>query len=203
MAIDQPALPEHLLNGLLELVQAFDRLHLRYALIGGLATGYRSRPRYTRDLDFLLEVPQLALPGLLDDLEARGFAVDKLATIRAWTQDHLTAFSFHGVRIDWMKPVLPLFRHIIDNARPENWLGSSIRIASPEGLILTKLIAFRGQDQLDIDNLLAANRGQLDLDFISREWQTVAELDDPRMAWFKERVAQFYLAQDSSEASSD
>src|SRR6516225_6113208 len=73
MPAERPSLPQHLLTGLLELVQALDKLRARYALIGGIATGYRSQPRFTEDLDFLLEVPQIQLPGLLEDLRARGF----------------------------------------------------------------------------------------------------------------------------------
>src|SRR4029077_4090631 len=105
MPVDLPELPQNLLAGLLELVQALDRLGLRYALIGGIAAGYRSRPRFTQDLDFLLDVPQLALPGLLDDLRERGFSCDPETVIREWTREHLTVLSFHGVRIDWLKPL--------------------------------------------------------------------------------------------------
>ena len=72
MAVDLPNLPQDLLIALLQLVQALHRLQIRYALIGGVATGYRSRPRFTQDLDFLLDVPQLLLPGLLEDLPALG-----------------------------------------------------------------------------------------------------------------------------------
>jgi hypothetical protein len=189
-----PEFPQHLLTGLMELVQALDRLGVRYALIGGVAAGYRSGPRFTQDVDFLLDVPQLVLPGLLEDLRARGFDFDTEKAIREWTQDHLTVLSFHGVRIDWLKPLIPLYQHVIDQARPETWLGRTVRIASAEGLILTKLVAFRTQDQVDIENLLAANRGQLDLDLIRREWQTVADVADPRWRRFDEMVVQFYLA---------
>ncbi len=59
MASEPPELPEDLPAGLLQLTQALDKLRLRYALIGGVATGYRSRPRFTQDLDFLLDIPQL------------------------------------------------------------------------------------------------------------------------------------------------
>ena len=193
MAPDMPQLPQNLMRGLMEMVQALDRLHLRYALIGGVAAGYRSGPRFTQDLDFLLEVPQLVLPGLLEDLRSRGFDFDTEEAIREWTGDHLAVLSFHGVRIDWLKPVIPLYQHVIDQARPETWLGHSIRIAAAEGLILTKLVASRTQDQVDVENLLAANRGQLDLDLIRREWQTVADGDDPRWRRFDEMVVQFYL----------
>jgi hypothetical protein len=40
-------------------------------------------------------------------------------------------------------------------------VGHSLRVATAEGLILTKLIAFRDQDQADIVTLLAACHGAL------------------------------------------
>jgi hypothetical protein len=51
MAVEPPSLPQDLLTALLQFVQALDGLQIRYALIGGVATGYRSRPRFTQDLD--------------------------------------------------------------------------------------------------------------------------------------------------------
>jgi hypothetical protein len=192
MAVDLPDLPQDLLTALLQCVQALSRWQIRYALIGGVATGYRSRPRFTQDLDFLLDVPQLLLPALLEDLRARGFDFDTEVTLREWTREHLTALSFHGLRIDWLKPLLPCYQRVLEEARPEVVLGCPIRIAAPEGLILLKLLAFRSQDQVDIENLLAANRGQLDLDHVRREWATVGDLDDPRIQRFEEMVAQYY-----------
>ena len=180
--------------GLLELVEELERTGVRYALIGGLATGYRSRPRFTRDADFLLQIPLLTLPGLLENLHVRGFAFDAQTTIREWIKEHITVLSFRGVRIDWLAPVIPLYQHVLNTAVQEIWFGHSVRIASPEGLILMKLVAFRGQDQIDIENLLAANRGQLDLDTIRREWESVSNQDDPRMRRFNEMVDQFNLS---------
>ena len=49
--------------------EAFEARGIQYALIGGLATTLRGRPRFTKDVNFLLDIPQLVLPGLLDDLE--------------------------------------------------------------------------------------------------------------------------------------
>ncbi len=61
-------------------------------------------------------------------------------------------------------------------------------MASVEGLILLKLLAYRIQDQLDIENLIAANRDHLDVAWIQAEWQTLAGLDDPRMRRFLEML---------------
>jgi hypothetical protein len=65
-------------------------------------------------------------------------------------------------------------------------------VASAEGLIALKLLAGRTQDLADIDNLLAANRGQLDLDWVEREWLTVSTTDDPRWQRFRQSIAEYY-----------
>jgi hypothetical protein len=64
-------LSQDLVDGALALADAARQANVRYALIGGLATGYRTRARFTRDMDFLLHVPQLALPAFLDELAPR------------------------------------------------------------------------------------------------------------------------------------
>ncbi len=155
--------------------------NVSYALIGGMATSYRSQPRFTKDVDFLVNVPQLALPALLEELRGRGFNFDLSATIGEWTRHHMVVLMYHGIRIDWLKPLIPVYLHVLNRATEETWLDQPIRIASAEGLILLKLLAFRSQDQLDIENLVAANRDTLDLNWIKAEWQTIADLDDPRI----------------------
>jgi hypothetical protein len=193
MSDELQALPQHLFHALQEAAEVLERLGIRYALIGGLATVYRSRPRFTQDVDFLMDIPQVQLPRLLDELQARGFSFDLETTIQEWLREHLTVIHYHQVRVDWLKAIIPLYRDVLDRARAEPWLGGTIRIASPEGLILTKLIALRAQDLVDIENLLAANRAALDLDLIRRAWQTVGQDNDARMQQFDEMVRRFYL----------
>jgi predicted nucleotidyltransferase len=203
MVNELPSLSQHLHLGLQELVHALEKRGLRYTLIGGLAAGFRGRPRFTQDIDFLLEVPQLVLPALLEELKERGFSFETETAIREWTREHMTVLSFQGVQIDWLKPVVPLYQHVIDSARPEEWLGTTLRIASTEGLILTKLIASRTQDQADIESLLASNQGQLDVDLIRREWLTVSTANDPRMQRFEEMVRLYYLSSPSPTPPTD
>ena len=188
MPNDQAVSERDLINVLAESGAAFAKHQIKYAVIGGMAAGYRSQPRFTKDLDFLLHIPQVTLPPLLSDLARRGFEFDELATIREWTQHHMAVLSYRGIRVDWLKAVLPVYQHILDRATTESWLNHPIRIASAEGLILLKLLAFRTQDQLDIENLVAAHRGRLDLDWIRAEWQTVASSDDPRLRRLEELV---------------
>lgn len=179
---------ELLQAGLTTATEVLARHSVNYAVIGGMAAGYRSQPRFTKDVDFLLSIPQLVLPPVLEELAGLGFSFDLIPAIREWTQEHMTVLSYHGIRIDWLKPVIPAYQHVLERATEETWLEHRIRVASAEGLILLKLLAFRTQDQLDIENLVAANRGRLDVPWIQAEWQTVAPLDDPRMRRFLEII---------------
>ena len=135
----------------------FERRAVRHALIGGLAVGVRGRPRATKDADFILQVPALAFPGLLEELAADGFDLDVLDTVRRWSADRFVTFARGRLRVDWMQPVLPVYVRVLADARPQPWLDGTLWVATAEGLILTKLLAFRPQDQVDIETLLTVN----------------------------------------------
>ena len=173
------------------LSEVFAERGIEYALLGGLATMLRGRPRFTQDVDILLSVPQVALPGLLDELTRRGFSLDADTVIREFVQHHMTAFRFGVVRIDWLKPVLPLYAHALAAATSLPWTaGYSLRVLAPEGLIITKMVAFRPQDQEDIRTLIAANASELNVELIRREWATVADGEEQRTAWLEAALAE-------------
>ena len=172
------------------LSEVFAERGIEYALLGGLATMLRGRPRFTQDVDILLSVPQVALPGLLDELIRRGFSLDADTVIREFVQHHMTAFRFGVVRIDWLKPVLPLYAHALAAATSIPWTaGHSLRVLAAEGLIITKMVAFRPQDQEDIRTLIAANAAELNVELIRREWATVADGEEQRTAWLEAALA--------------
>ena len=151
MGIDFEVLPDESLRAVASMVDAFNTRSVRYALIGGLAVVLRGRPRFTEDVDFLLEVPQIVLPGLLDDLLERGFELDRATVIEQFVREHVASFPFHGVRIDWLEPVLPFYSRALADASPVEWTeGHMVLVATAEGLILTKMVSFRPQDQVDM-----------------------------------------------------
>jgi Nucleotidyl transferase AbiEii toxin, Type IV TA system len=190
MRVDPNLVPGDSMRAVESLAEAFDARSIRYALIGGLAIILRGRPRFTQDVDFLLEVPQIILPALLDDLVERGFALDPTTVIKQFVREHVASFPFGGVRIDWLKPVLPLYSRTLADAAPLEWTeGHTIRVATAEGLILTKMVAFRPQDQMDIETLLTANRDAIDVALIREEWSPFAATEVDRTSWLESAIA--------------
>ena len=102
----------------------------------------------------------------------------------------MASFPFGRVRIDWLKPVLPLYSRTLAEAEPLEWTGGHmVRVATAEGLILTKMVAFRPQDQIDIETLLTANRDTIDVDLIREEWSLFAASEPERTAWLEAVIA--------------
>src|SRR5580692_7507107 len=116
MSAEHDLLADDLIRAVELLADVFAAKSICYAIVGGLATLMRGRPRFTQDVDVLLDVPQIALPGLLDDLARQGFTLDPAAVIREYVREHITAFRYGSVRIDWLKPVLPLYARTLADA---------------------------------------------------------------------------------------
>lgn len=58
MPISSQPLNNDLIRSVELLAEVFDSMSIRYALIGGLVTMLRGRPRFTQDVEILLDVPQ-------------------------------------------------------------------------------------------------------------------------------------------------
>ena len=84
----------------------------------------------------------------------------------------------------------PLLRRTLADAEPLEWSeGHTVRVATAEGLILTKMVAFRPQDQVDIETLLTANRDTIDVDLIREEWSPFAATEPECTAWLEAAIA--------------
>lgn len=167
------------------LVKTLNERRVRYAIIGGMAMMQHVRTRTTEDVDALLIVPQVSMPGLFEALADRGFIVDLRENIRQFRDIGMTALHFDGVIVDLLKAVIPAYAHVLDRAEILDAEGKPVSFASAEGLIVTKLVSFRLRDQADIAELISAYGEQLDLAFIRTELATFAKPDDPRWRQFE------------------
>ena len=173
--------------------ELLEQRRLSYALIGGLSVAFRGSKRSTDDADFLLHIPALSLPDLLQSMIEVGCNIDEVAAIRQWATDGILVIRWpNGVQIDLLKAIVPAFHHVLHRGKMESFGTGTIRVADAEGLLLLKLIAFRPLDQEDIRGILLANANQLDLDWVRSEAQ-LAGIDNERLVEFEGLVQNFYI----------
>ena len=149
-------------------VDALTQVGASYALIGGFAVAHHGLPRPTQVIDFLVSIPRIELPALLEDFEKRGFTFDAQRVLSELGKDHLSTVCYGGVRVDLLDAVLPLFRQAIHGAIEATIRGRRVRIACPEDLISLKMIACRDDDLRDVRGILATQGSQLDFERIRR-----------------------------------
>ena len=108
---------------------------IRHALVGALGTNaYRSRPRTTEDIDFLVGDEAFETHG-------GGFVTMRVPVI-----------EFDGIAIDQV-PVTPALR-VIEEGLNRASVSEGVPIASVETLVVMKLLAGRTQDLADVEAIV-------------------------------------------------
>jgi len=128
-----------------------------YALIGGLAISARSKPRATKDVDFLVSTEfedkffkeVASLPGFKAELK-KGDSGDPIRVlIRLYGKDQTAVADFIISHLNWQQEV-------IDNATEIELEKEKIPVPQAEDLVVLKLKAGSPQDLLDAEELLKA-----------------------------------------------
>ena len=177
VASDPPRLQEH--NWLTFLGESFRRAGLRHALIGAHAVIAWSIPRATADFDFIVAASRDSIAAVQAALESQGLRIHRLQNpsassgpdfVQLKTPDQLLQVDLQTAKTEFQDL-------IISRAVTDERYG--ISVASPEDIIVLKLLAMRGKDQRDIHVLLEARGDTLDWPYIehwAEVWDVVKEL---------------------------
>jgi hypothetical protein len=141
-----------------------------YALIGGHAVNVWLEPRFTADVDVTVAAAPVDVERLKAALVAEGYALARehgadLPSgpdfIRFVSSDGTIALEIQTAKTDFQRDVV---RRACTTEGP-------IRVATPEDLIVMKLIANRAKDRIDLEGLVRL--AALDWDYVERralEW---------------------------------
>ncbi|MEW5870100.1 MAG: nucleotidyl transferase AbiEii/AbiGii toxin family protein [Chloroflexota bacterium] len=155
-------LPENmamLLAPLAALQRLLERFGERGVIMGGVATGLLGKPRMTVDIDamFLLSVSDI--PKLLQAANAEGIepriqqAGDFARKSRVLLLRHIAS----GTNIDISLGILPFEEEMVERSIVRQMGDLSIRLPTPEDLIILKAVAHRPKDLLDIQAVVASH----------------------------------------------
>lgn len=160
-----------------DLAEVLRRRRLKWYVFGAQAASYYGHPRMTEDVDVTVRVPEGRLRGLIAALGKATFAprVDDVETFVA--RARVIPF-FHrrtSMPLDLVLAADGLEEQFIERAIVVDLGGVEVPILSPEDVIITKVIAARPQDLLDVRAILDVRRATLDL---SRVRGVLKELEE-------------------------
>jgi hypothetical protein len=139
------------------LVAKLDEKNIEYAVCGGLAMAIHDRPRFTIDIDVMIE--EASLPVAMSIAEALAYnirgkdlsfangavEIRRISKIDPDAGDLLT--------VDFIL-VTSAVREAWDSRVKADWEGGRLSVVSREGLIALKRLSARPQDLVDINSLL-------------------------------------------------
>lgn len=174
---------DQLLNTLSAIKEAIELANGRGVLIGGIAVGLSIRPRATRDVDALVVVALDDPQVLWEAARTIGFELkheDGVTTARStrFLQTHYTPAK---IDVDFQVGLLDLDYAVVDRAIDAEYKGLSLKVASPEDLIILKVIAGRSRDLYDIHTIFE-HVPNLDKGFVKAKLLEVYEfLEEPEI----------------------
>lgn len=147
------------LPALLDLSRWLKRDRIPFAIIGGTAVGFVGRPRTTRDVDAVVLLGEHTWESFAARAAEMGF-LPRSADVVAFARQNrvfLLRHALSGVEIDISAGALPFEKDSIRRAQIVSVRGTKVPVASPEDLIVMKILASRPRDLGDIEGILATN----------------------------------------------
>lgn len=153
---------------LVDLAAVLDRRGLAWYVFGAQAAVIWGRPRLTADVDVTALVPDGVLDALLGDLARSGFVLRISDAEEFVRRTRVLPFVHAGshVPVDLVLAGPGLEEVFLQRARRVDLGGTAIPVISPEDLVVTKILAGRPKDIDDVQSVLRAQAGRLDLGWI-------------------------------------
>lgn len=140
-----------------------DKFNDRGVIIGGIATSLLGTPRFTADLDAVFLLSFEDLPRLVEEAAVQGIE-PRIADPIGFARKSRVLLMRHvatGTDINLSLGVLPFEVEMVERSKLFEIGSLSLRLPTPEDLIIMKAIAHRPKDLADIQTI-AASQSNLD-----------------------------------------
>ncbi len=144
-------------------------------LVGSYSSNIFGVPRSTKDADFVIEVGEKSLSPLFQSL-ASDLIFDSQMLLESVTMTlrYVGRHPASGFKVElFMLSSDPFDQERFRRRQPKSFLEATAQLPTPEDVIVQKLRWFersqRPRDREDVKNVLAVQRGKLDLEYL-RGW---------------------------------
>ena len=142
-----------------EFLALLNKYNVKYCIIGAFALAFHVEPRYTKDIDILIEASTENADKLLHSLHEFGFGSLKLRNSDFSTPGQIIQLGYEPVRIDIITSIQGLdFIDIWENRVQGPYGRQTVNFIDLENLIKSKKISNRPQDRADLARLRLKNK---------------------------------------------
>ena len=138
-----------------ELLQLFNKHNVRYCIVGSYALAFYVQPRYTKDMDILVEPSTKNASRILKALQEFGFGSLPLSEQDFMEKGRIIQLGYEPVRIDLITSIEDMdFKKIWQNRTLGQFGRQQVPFIGIKELITCKKISNRSQDRADLEMLL-------------------------------------------------
>jgi hypothetical protein len=143
-----------------ELLELFNKNKVKYCIVGAYAVALYAKPRYTKDMDILVEPSIKNAHKIIKSLNGFGFKNLGLAERDFSQKNKIIQLGYEPVRVDIITSIEgSSFKQIWKNKKISQYGKQKVFFIGINELIKTKKASTRKQDKLDLDILLQLNQG--------------------------------------------
>ncbi len=137
-----------------EFLELLNKHKVRYCIIGSYALSFHARPRYTKDIDILIEASAENAKKVINVLVQFGFGSLNLRIEDFAESGNITQLGHEPVRIDIITSLKGIeFSEIWKNRVQGPYGNQMVNFIDRQNLIKSKKIADRPQDRADLEIL--------------------------------------------------
>lgn len=169
-------------------IEAIQRLLAKFdnrgVIIGGIAVGFLGRPRFTEDVDAMFLLSTHDIPLFLEAAKAENIQ-PRIPNAEEFARKSRVLLLQHSpteTNIDISLGILPFEEEMVERGVVISTNKLSIRLPTPEDLIIMKAIAHRPKDLEDIQTIVDKNP-KLDIIRIEQRVKQFAEVLEMPSLW--------------------
>jgi len=153
-------------------VELLEQSRIEYMTIGGIAAGIWGEPRDTKDADFIVVLSANQVGPLLLRARESGYEIDEQVILMNLQISGVARLLYGGRFADFIVGESPFDTSALSRRQGIKVFERTAWVASPEDLILYKMVAMRDQDIADVRRILIRQNRALDVGYMT-SWAAV------------------------------
>jgi hypothetical protein len=142
-----------------ELLKLFNKNKVRYCIVGAYAFAFYAKPRYTKDMDILIEPSITNACQIIKSLNEFGFESLRLTEKDFSRKNRIIQLGYEPLRVDILTSIQGCtFKEVWKNRRTANYGKQKAFFIGIGELINNKKASRRQQDKLDLAILLQSQK---------------------------------------------